>query len=256
MTAAWRLAVALMLGPPVPGEVAPPAPTIEPEPAAPIEGPAPPPSTDEQGIEFAVQPPEDPTESDPVQTPAPEPSWPTPGTAPTDGWGAVVSGAILMPVAALATWGLYREAGTTADRVGILVGGIGLELVGVGLISMGLYRRAKLYRWTLAYRVVAPPQGAGLLAAGGLAVLFGGTLIGTGGFGMARGNPVVGGTLLGVGVASVAVIAPLTIYLGKRRRDHYLDTGGWYRPPMPTVQLSPRVIVTGETFGFGVAGRF
>lgn len=251
----WRLTAVLLLGP-GPGEVSPPAPSIEGPLEGPVEGPAPSPQA--PGIELAPAPPEDESEANPSEPAVvmEEPSWPTPGAAPSDGWGSIVAGAILMPTTALATLALMSRARHRVDRVGVLVGGIGLELISVGFIATGIYRRAKLKRWTLAYRVVAPPQGAGLLVAGGLAGAFGGTLIGVGSVALRRGYTPEGASLLGVGIAGVAVIAPLSIYFGRQRRKEYEDTGGWYRPPLPTVRLAPRLIVTDTTFGFGVAGQF
>ena len=260
------VAVALLLGP-GPGEVSPPAPTIDgpiEEPIeAPIEGPAPPPEpapASEPGIEFATQPPE--TELEPESSAAQpaavaeEPSWPTPGTAPPDGFGFITTAAILMPSAALVSWMLLRGVDRRQDQVAILVTGGLIELMAIGGLSMGLYRQAKLKRWTLAYRVVARPQGSGLLAAGGIALNFGVALTAAGAVSLNRGDVPFGATTLGLGIAGLAVITPLTLYFGSERRRRYDATGGWYRPPLPTVQLTPRVIVTDTTFGLGVAGQF
>jgi hypothetical protein len=238
----WRLAVALTLGP-GPDEV----------PAPKVEEPLP-------GIEFATEPPESEEEEGeeegeaegPAAQPAAleEPDWPTPGTAPPDGWGFVTAGAILMPTTALATWMLIL--GRPQDMVPFLITGSVLELMGIGAIAMGSYRQAKLRRWAVGYRVVARPQGSGLLAAGGIAVNFGAVLIASGAL---TGGPI-GNTMIGVGVGGLAVIAPLTIYFGRARRLDYQATGGWYRPALPTVQLMPRLIVSDTTIGLGVAGRF
>lgn len=261
------VAVMLLLLGPEPGEVSAPTPTIE----LPtkrsiegsIEGPAPPPepaSASEPGIEFATEPPE--TELDPESAEAQpagvagEPTWPTPGTAPPDGWGFITTGAILMPSAALLSWLLLRQGGSRQDQIAILATGGLLELMAIGGLSMGLYRQAKLKRWTLAYRVVARPQGSGLLAAGGIALNFGVALTAGGAVFLNRGDVPLGATTLGIGVAGLAVITPLTLYVGSKRRQRYHASGGWYRPPLPTVQLAPRVIVTDTTFGLGVAGRF
>ncbi|MFO7565201.1 MAG: hypothetical protein R6X02_21330 [Enhygromyxa sp.] len=73
---------------------------------------------------------------------------------------------------------------------------------------------------------------------------------------LTRGFQATGGTMIGVGLVGLGVVAPLTIHFGKRRRDHYLATGGWYRPPLPTVELAPRLIIGHETLGWGVSGRF
>jgi hypothetical protein len=249
--------VALLLLGPGPDEV--PAPRINTpvEQHAPVEGPAP--AHDGPGIEFAIAPPDDDEEEDEIE-PAErvtghEPSWPTPGAAPADGWGMITAGAILMPTAAAATWALVLSTGAKQEQVAVLVTGVAFELLGIGLIATGIHRQAKLKRWTLAYRVIAPPQGAGLLAAGGIALSFGVTLIASGAVAM-RESAAFGGSMIGVGVAGLTVIAPLTLYFGKQRRDYYLATGGWYRPKMPTVQLAPRVILDRETFGLGVGGRF
>lgn len=260
--AGWRLAALLMLGPGE-SEASPPAPSIEAPIAAPsegpIEGPAPPPASSEPGIELAPPPPEvEEEEPEPAESTAfvEEPSWPTPGTAPSDGAGMLVAGAILMPTTALATLALLSEARRPEDRIGLLVGGIGLELIGAAFLGAGIHRRVKLKRWTLAYRVVARPQGGGLIAAGSLAGAFGGTLIGVGSVALRRDYTAGGAAMLGIGIAGVGVIAPLGIYFGRQLRHEYEETGGWYRPALPTVQLAPRLIVTDTTFGFGVAGRF
>jgi hypothetical protein len=256
----------------------PPAPTLAPDPEAPtIEGPAAPP-----GIEFAKPPPTDDDDdndddddapfsrdaiegTDPDEFAAddpfhPEPSWPTPGTAPANGMGGITSGAILIPSAALVGWALYDGAQRRADRVAVITVSSALGAMGIGLIGMGLYRNAKLHRWTLAYRVRATPQGGGLLAAGSIALSFGAALAGSGIVAFARGDAQIGGILLGTGVTSL-VIAPLTLVYGKRRRDRYLRTGGWYRPPLPlpptatpTVRFAP--ILTPTSAGVGVQGQF
>lgn len=249
------LAVALLLLGPGPDEV--PAPRVDSHgpSEAPIEGPAHPPE-EPAGFEFATEPPDE-DEIDPSErVTAHEPTWPTPGTAPADGWGFIVTAAILMPTAALATWAFFRAVEDKQERIAIIVAGSAMEAFALAGIGMGIHRQVKLRRWTGAYRVIAPPQGAGLLAAGGIALSFGVALIASGSVGLARGYGAVGGTMLGVGVAGLVVIAPLTISFGKQRRDWYTATGGWYRPALPTVQLSPQVIVSGETFGLGVAGRF
>ncbi|HLT37941.1 MAG TPA: hypothetical protein VK034_16765 [Enhygromyxa sp.] len=251
----WRLAAALLLLGPGPDEV-PPAPTIE-APSieapseAPIEGPA------EPGIEFAIEPPsEDQPEAQAGQPIAPEPTWPTPGTAPGDGWGFIVPGLILMPTAALATWALSREVYDQQDKVAVFVTGGVLGLLAIGGVAMGVHRQVKLKRWTLAYRVVAPPQGSGMLAAAGIALTFGVTLIASGAVALNRGYVPAGATMIGVGVAGLTVVAPLTIHFGKQRRDWYQKNGGWYRPQLPTVELAPRLIIGNDTVGLGVVGRF
>jgi hypothetical protein len=262
----WRLAVALLLGSP-PDEVVPPSPTIEAPIEAPtegpIEGPAPPPaiewpdSTSEAGIELATEPPEGEPESDAnASAVIEEDQWPTPGTAPSDGWGLVTAGAILMPTAALATWALLQEVDGKRDKVAILAAGGVLELMAIGGMAMGLRRQVKLKRWTLAYRVVAPPQGRGLLTAGGIAINFGVVLIAGGAIVVKNGYTPTGATMIGFGVGGLAVIAPLTLYFGRLRAKQYHATGGWYRPPLPTVELAPRVIVSNDTFGLGIGGRF
>src|SRR5690606_32165315 len=162
------LAVALLLGP---GEV--PAPTIEVPIQRPIEGPAPlqesTPASEpgielatEPGIEFATEPSE--AELDPESATADvaaEPGGPTPGSAPPDGWGFITTGAILMPSAALLSWVLLAQAPDRSERIAVLATGGVIELMAIGGLSMGLYRQFKLKRWTLAYRVVARPQGGG-----------------------------------------------------------------------------------------------
>lgn len=264
VVSAWTLA-ALLLGP---GEV--PAPAIEVPITRPIEGPAPlhepTPASEpgiefaiEPGIEFATEPPE--TELDPESAAqpadvAPEPSWPTPGTAPPDGWGYITTGAILIPSAALVSWMLFEQVPDRQGRVAILTTGGVIGLMAIGGLSMGLYRQFKLKRWTLAYRVVARPQGGGLLAAGGIALNFGVAMTAGGAVSLNGGDVGFGATMLGLGIAGLAVIAPLTIYFGRARRTHYQNTGGWYRPALPTVQLAPRLMISDTTFGVGVGGRF
>lgn len=264
---AWRLLSALLLGP-GPDELAPPAPTIE-QPIeqsieSSIEGPARPP---ESGIEFARSPAVEAevevgaeagveVEAEAWSETAEQPSWPTPGNAPPDGWGWITAGAIVIPTTALGTWALISETNRKQDHVGLLIGGSGLVAIGIAMIGTGAWRQAKLKRWTLAYRVVARPQGAGLINAGTLSAMFGGTLIGVGSVATARGYRAAGATMLALGATGVAVIAPLTIYFGKQRRQDYLATGGWYRPALPTVRLAPNLIVNDTTFALGVAGQF
>jgi hypothetical protein len=241
----------------------PPAPTLAPEPepnAGELEGPALP------GIEFAKppQPDEDPdadvdTEAahEDADADAPEPSWPTPGTAPPDGMGAITTGAILIPSAALMSWALYSGSATRAQRGSVIAVGSLMGAMGVGILGLGLYRYAKLHRWTLAYRVRATPQGGGLLAAGTVALTFGAALVGSGILALTREETQAGGILLGVGATGLAVVAPLTLVFGKRRRDHYMSTGGWYRPELPpvrTVRFAP--ILTPTSAGLGAQGVF
>jgi hypothetical protein len=261
---AGMLATALLLGPgPSAGE--PPAPKIEGPLEAPIEGPARPPAKEEEAqaptsepeIELPTEPPEPEPELEE------EPTWPTPGNAPSDGWGLIVAGAILMPTAALASWGLITDAKGKTNRTGILVAGAGFEAIGVGLLAAGLYRQAKLKRWAVGYRVVARPQGSGLLAAGGLAASLGMSILGIGISGIVRGRKeknsglvAEGAIFTAVGATGVAVIATPTIYFGRLRRLDYHATGGWYRPALPTVQIVPQLLVSRTTLGLGVAGRF
>lgn len=277
MLVARSLALLLVFGPP--------APTIEPgareDPSeraveGPSEGPSEPPS--EPGIEFARPLPDPDGDTDSFtadsdtadsedgelggegeETAAsdPEPSWPTPGDAPGDGMAAITTGAILIPGAALMSWALYAQTPGRSDRNAIIAVGSVMGALGAGMIGMGFYRRAKLHKWALAYRVRTYPQGGGLLAAGSIALTFGAGLTGAGILALTRDDSYSAALLLGIGGGSLAVVAPLTLVFGKRRRDRYVRTGGWYRPelpPVPTARVVP--LLTPTSAGIGIAGQF
>jgi hypothetical protein len=134
-----------------------------------------------------------------------------------------------------------------------------MGLIGVALIGLGTYRRVKLHRWEVAYRVRATAQGGGMLSGGGIAANFGAVLSAVGIYAFARGY---GGPLppvmLGVGLAAVGVAAPTLLVFGRKRRQRYLATGGWYRPPIPELRPEVRVVpsLVPGGFGVGLAGRF
>lgn len=281
MFGAWCLSATLGLAIGAgPGTMPPPpefdetaAPTLDE--AGPVEGPSRPaelaPTHDieaetstepsSSGIELAPPPTPDPeTLSPPADEQPPDTSevwWPDPGRAPGDGAGFFVSASLLIPTGALVTWGLLAEPTLSReDRIGIIVAGSGMAVLGAIGLGLGISRRMKLVRWAKAYRVVPTAQGGGLLAAGGFSLSAALTLAPLGVWVLARGGtPWVGGTMIGAGLASGA-FASLALHFGRQRMQAWQRTGGWYRRPLPQVGLHPRLLVTRESLGIGIGGQF
>lgn len=235
---------------------APPVDPLNPS-SAPLPEPEPEPPT--PGIEFAVPPPEDePAPAEGPRAPAEQQDidarWPDPGTAPSDGNGAFVSAAILAPSAALMTYLLVRPPiRGDADDISTIVVGSAMGGLALGLVGMGISRKLKLRKWAIAYRVRPTFQGGGMLAAGGLALNYGLalTLAGAFGSGLQYRWP-----LLIAGLGSLGVLAPPLLIFGKRTRERYLRTGGWYRPPLPPIPVSMSVQPLRGGVGIGFSGRF
>lgn len=258
---ALHTSLVALFGPPPP-ELSPP-----PDDPAPIEGPARAPEAsddDVPGIEFAPTLASDDDAADTSEAPSPlsEPSWPDPGTAPGDGAGAFVAAGALIPIGILVPIGLSLDPSLSrTDINGIIVAGVGMEVIAMGVLGLGIARRVKLRRWALAYRVQPTPQGGGLLAAGGLAGTAGLTMLPLGIWVLARGgSQPVGISLAIAGALSLGVITPPAIVFGKRRHDHYQRTGGWMRRPLPEVRPEvswvPGVMVLPDGLGLSVGGRF
>jgi hypothetical protein len=255
MPAAWVVIASLLLGPPPPQiedaeppgiEFAPP-PTLEPDllpsPGAPIEIPPPPEGVQEGPLAL--------TSTDG------EALWPDPGTAPPDGAGAFVTAAVLIPVGVLVPLGLLQDRTLPPQgRSGIIVAGVGMEIIALAGLGLGLSRRLKLVRWAGAYRVQPTPQGGGLLAFGGIALTAGLTLAPLGFWVMARGGSLPHANAMVIGGAAALGLAPLGLVFGKRRRDAYIDSGGWIRRPMPPVTVVPRVLVLPRGAGISFVGQF
>jgi hypothetical protein len=250
MPAAWIVLAALMLGPPPPQISEPvelpiedeaaeppaiefaPAPTLEPD-ALPIEVPPPP----EGGEEGPVAPHQDPA------------LWPDPGTAPPSGAAAFVTAGVLIPVGVLVPLALLQDPTLTPpDRGGIIGAAVGMELIAALGLGLAVSRRVKLVRWAGAYRVQPTPQGGGLLAFGGIALMAGATLVPLG--------IVKHSTAMLIGGSASLGLAPLGFALGTRYAKHYHSTGGWYRRPLPQITLAPRVLVLPGGWGISFAGRF
>ncbi|EDM80023.1 hypothetical protein PPSIR1_20389 [Plesiocystis pacifica SIR-1] len=283
MALAPLISACLLLGPATPPPATSDAEATEPQPSAPATSdadaaePGEPAELPTGGIDFAVPPPEGETEdegSDPASVEGPAPAAPPEddldysplygssiGTAPPDGAGGIVAGAMLLPVAVGATWLLTGGdpiSGIGDDRVPILVAGTGLGIVGVGALGLGLYRMSKNRRWMRIRGVEPLPQGAGLLTAGGMSINFGAVAVLSGSLFLARDQvqgPIPASMIVAGGL-SLAVAAPLTLIYGKRRSRNYAATGGWRRRPLPPVPTQPTGFFLPGGFGVGVQGRF
>ncbi len=222
-----------------PALAGPPPPAFEPasepsEPSSepPIEGPAlppselPPPSIEpeprEQGsIEFVVQPPEPPTSPPPVTQASLHEGL---GKAPNNGAAFIAAGAWIIPVAALGTvlfvlTNRSNEVPPYTSEPWIITAGAGLGIIGGSMLGVGIFRAVQLSRWARRHRVYTLPQGAGLLASGTLAALFGvGLLINA-----IRTEDGVTGAISG----GLLVSAPIQIAVGTRFTRRYERTGGW-----------------------------
>jgi hypothetical protein len=259
MPGAWIVIASLVLGPPPPPEIIEPAesdpPGIEfaPAPAPKLEPGEPP---NPLGIE--VPPPPEGVAEGPVAPPHEDPSlWPDPGTAPPNGSGAFVTAGVMFPVGVLVPLGLLQDPTLSGDaRAAIITTGVGIEVIAALGLGIAVSRRMKLVRWAGAYRVQPTPQGGGLLTFGGIALAAGFTLAPLGLWIMARGGSSPHATAMLIGGCASIGLAPLGFALGKRRRDVYLSSGGWYRRPLPPVILTPSVLMLPGGFGVSFAGRF
>jgi hypothetical protein len=279
MSGAWIVMASLMLGPPSPqisGPVEGPAvegpavedPAVEDEDAEPpgIEfAPAPRLEPDasllEPGATIEVPPPPEGVQEGPLALSSTDEAslWPDPGNAPSDGSAALVSAGVLIPVGVLVPLGLLQDPRLSGpDRSGIIVAGVGMEIIGVAILGIGLHRRVKLARWAGAYRVQPTPQGGGLLAFGGIALTAGVTLDLLGLWVMGRGGAMPQANAMVIGGSAALALAPLGLVFGKRRANNYAATGGWVRRPMPMppVTVVPRLLVLQRGAGISFAGRF
>jgi hypothetical protein len=232
---------------------APPPPALEDPIEGPVEGPQPPsepsesepsesepslelpppsiePGVGEPGsIEFAAPLPErglPNTNTNPTPPPTLGASDEEIGKAPASGGAFLAGGLWLVPVSAGATTVLVLRnqatqynPGTTSP--GIITAGVGLGVIGMSMIGIGIYRSVALQRWARRHRVIALPQGSGLVTSGTLALVIGlGSMI-TG----IRGGDIVSGVIGGVMIAS----SPIQIAIGTRLAVRYGRTGGWRR---------------------------
>ena len=205
-----------------------------------------------------MPPPEDEAAEEGPQAPARQAEvdgrWPDPGTAPSDGNGAFVSAAVLAPSAALMTYLLVRPPiQGDPDDISTIVVGSAMGGLALGLVGMGISRKLKLRKWAIAYRVRPTFQGGGMLAAGGLALNFGLAFTLAGAFGS---NLSYRWPMLIAGLGTLGVLAPPLLIFGKRTRQRYLQTGGWYRPPLPPIPVSMSIQPLRGGVGVGFSGRF
>jgi hypothetical protein len=244
----------------------------------PTEAAAPPPPTidDEphSGIEFAVPPPAA-SEPEPSQH---DPLWGPPerhgehgelddlGRAPQSGNWLLVSGGYAVPLAAFGcgyyVWSL-RKSAPPDTNLGAPITSIGIATAGVGIyaaitLSVGAYRNYKLQRWARRHRVVALPQGDGLIMGGVLALFSPIPLIPVG-LGLTSPSTPLGIAILSTAIAASAIGGPVMLAIGGRRLHRYHQTGGWRRRSPSFVQrssMSPSILPSRMGTTLGVAGQF
>ncbi|WP_181197244.1 hypothetical protein [Enhygromyxa salina] len=263
--------------PPEPEPEPEPKPEPEPEPDNPSDAPAPPaapaPTIDPEppsGIELALPPP---PPAGPDQEQSPDPlsgrggsvaELRDPGRAPKSGNWLLVSGGYALPLAALGcsyyVWSLRSGAPAGANTkpqvvsIGVATGGI--ALYGALALSVGGYRNHKLARWSRRHRVVALPQGDGLLMGGSVALFSPIPFIPLGLSLMSVSSPL-GVTMLVTTVGAAAIGSPIMFTVGARRLRRYRETGGWRRRTPSFVRRATPVVLPSPTgVTLGVAGQF
>jgi hypothetical protein len=208
--------------PPSEPSVEPPPPSIEPPPPS-IEPPPPsiePGFGEDDGIEFATP------QGEPIPDPGPSPHEREIGKAPDSGAGFLAGGLWLVPVAGYSTVLLLvnNQATQYTPRTtasGIITAGVGIGAIGVTMIAMGAVRQVRLKRWATRHRVVALPQGSGLMTSGSLALVFGAVFLASG---LTTGDipsAAIGGVVLASAPIQIGVSIPLIA--------RYRRTGGWKR---------------------------
>jgi hypothetical protein len=259
MPGAWIVIASLVLGPPPPPEIIEPAeldpPGIE---FAPVPAPKLEPGEPPNPLGIEVPPPPEGVAEGPAVPPHHDPSlWPDPGTAPPNGSGAFVTAGAMIPAGVLVPLALLRDRTLSGDaRAAIISTGVGIEVIAALGLGIAVSRRMKFVRWAGAYRVQPTPQGGGLLTFGGIALAAGTTLVPLGIWTMARVGSGPDAIAMLIGGSVSLGLAPLGFALGKRRRDAYLSSGGWYRRPLPPITLTPSVLMLPGGFGVSFAGRF
>ena len=238
--------LSLTLGPRAANAEAGPEPIEGPRPAEPdAEPPAPSLAPtlirdDSPGIEFAVPPPEEEVEPTPRERPF-APTFPDPGMAPNDGVGMLtLSGTVLALTAAGVSAGLLigLDRGTELKTLlpATIVPGVALLAFGGGGLYLGITRARAYRRWEIGNRVIGRPQGAGLRIGASFTVLGALGLIPAGALRLSV-DPILGASLIGVGVAS-AIASPIMFVVSARRQRDYQRTGGWKRKPIPPLPPS------------------
>lgn len=238
-------------------------PPEEGEAAAPTPAP-PPPSIDpspSSAIEFAVQPP--PEAQVPAHSSRSTGDLHDPGTAPDSGTGWLVIGAYVLPMAAYGgvylSWGLtWSERFHRPTILATSVALSGLAIFGAASIGIGAYRQRELRRWARAHRVIALPQGRGLLVAATLALLSPAALISSGVNIYNNGSEAIGTSVIVLSAALLAS-APVMFAIGGKRARKLTQTGGWRRPgagATSRLELSPSLAPLRGGLGLGLGMRF
>ncbi|WP_052549465.1 hypothetical protein [Enhygromyxa salina] len=277
-----------------------PPPRLDGSPPAPVEGPrlapdpesqddaelppVPPPSIDPEptsGIEFAVPPP---AASAPELEPTQDPLAARPETieerrdpdrAPPSGNWLLVSGGSALPLAALAggyfVWmartGAAPGSNTKPQVTSIAIATAGISLYGAIALSVGGYRNYQLQRWAQRHRVIALPQGDGLITGGMLALFSAAPLVPVG-LSLGSVSSALSVTMVATSITLSAVGGPVMLAIGAKRLSHYRETGGWRRrapsivgrPPGQSIPLVPTIVPSivpsKEGVTLGVAGQF
>ncbi|PRP94454.1 hypothetical protein ENSA7_77880 [Enhygromyxa salina] len=184
----------------------------------------------------------------------------------------MVSGAYALPLAALGggyyIWKLRNDTPPGVDIksevTSIAIAGAGVAVYGIIALSVGGYRNFQLQRWARRHRVVALPQGDGLLMGGSLALFSAVPLIPLG-LSLLNSSNALGVTMLATTIAASAIGGPIMLGIGGRRLRHYHDGGGWRRRApsfvgrgtglsIPAIQ--PSILPAARGVTVGVAGQF
>jgi hypothetical protein len=250
---------------------------------APVEGPrrapdqaaAPPPPTIEvepqSGIDFAVPPPvasePEPSQHDPLWGPTERRAeLDDLGRAPQSGNWLLVSGGYAVPMAAFGcgyyVWTL-RKSAPPDSNLRVPVTSIAIATAGVGIyaavtLSVGAYRNYQLQRWARRHRVVALPQGDGLIMGGVLALFSPIPLIPVG-LGLTSSSTPLGIAIMSTTIAASAIGGPIMLAIGGRRLRRYHETGGWRRRSPSFVErpsISPSILPSRTGTTLGIAGQF
>jgi hypothetical protein len=148
------------------------------------------------------------------------------GKAPASGGSFLAGGLWLLPLATAGTTVLVLNNRANSyppytGEAGIITAGVGLGLIGAAMLGTGVYRQVKLARWAKRHRVIALPQGSGLVTSGTLAVLFGLVELIAGARAGSTLDMAIGGVLL--------ASAPVQLAIGARFAARYRRTDGWRR---------------------------
>lgn len=146
------------------------------------------------------------------------------GKAPNSGAAFLAGGSWLLPVAGLATTALVVSNRASqyppySSEPGIITAGVGLGVIGAAMLGIGIHRTVLLSRWARRHRVVALPQGSGLVTSGTLAGLLGVIVLVV----AVQARDGITGAIAG----AMLVSSPIQIGVGVSFARRYARTGGW-----------------------------